>query len=77
MLICDIYIRIKVKSRQFYRHYWRCFNVKKGENIYKRKDGRWEGRYILDSNTKNMGMFMEKAIQKQKINFQLLSQKSY
>ena len=27
---------------------------RKGENIYKRKDGRWEGRYILsyDSNGK-------------------------
>ena len=27
---------------------------KKGENIYKRKDGRWEGRYIryLDPNNK-------------------------
>lgn len=27
---------------------------KKGENIYKRKDGRWEGRYIkyYDENSK-------------------------
>lgn len=27
--------------------------VKKGENIYKRKDGRWEGRYIKERNAKN------------------------
>ena len=26
-----------------------CFSVsKRGENIYKRKDGRWEGRYIKE-----------------------------
>ncbi|WP_321384343.1 site-specific integrase [uncultured Enterococcus sp.] len=27
--------------------------VKKGENIYKRKDGRWEGRYIKQRTTRN------------------------
>ncbi|WP_256926310.1 tyrosine-type recombinase/integrase [Enterococcus crotali] len=27
--------------------------VKKGENIYKRKDGRWEGRYIKERTPKN------------------------
>lgn len=27
--------------------------VKKGENIYKRKDGRWEGRYIKERTLKN------------------------
>lgn len=27
--------------------------VKKGENIYKRKDGRWEGRYIKDRTSNN------------------------
>lgn len=27
--------------------------VKKGENIYKRKDGRWEGRYIKDRTPNN------------------------
>ena len=24
--------------------------MSKGENIFKRKDGRWEARYILDKN---------------------------
>ena len=24
---------------------------KRGENIYKRKDGRWEGRYMIDKET--------------------------
>lgn len=24
--------------------------AKRGENIYKRKDGRWEGRYIKERN---------------------------
>lgn len=24
---------------------------KRGENIYKRKDGRWEGRYVIDKET--------------------------
>ena len=46
--------------------------AKKGENIYKRKDGRWEGRYIqyYDKNKKqNMDMFMPKPIAKQNKNF--------
>ena len=33
---------------------------KKGENIYKRKDGRWEGRYIL---LRNMNRFFAKMAQ--------------
>ena len=34
-------------SRQIYRQNERSFIMaRKGENIYKRKDGRWEGRYI-------------------------------
>lgn len=41
---------------------------KKGENIYKRKDGRWEGRYIRFRNvggkTKYGYIYMEKAMPK-------------
>ena len=33
---------------------------KKGENIYKRKDGRWEGRYIR---LRNMNRFIAKMAQ--------------
>ena len=33
---------------------------KKGENIYKRKDGRWEGRYIL--NKKTSGKVVYKSV---------------
>ncbi len=32
-------------SRQKYRHGWRRIMAKRGLNIYKRKDGRWEGRF--------------------------------
>ena len=35
---------------------------KKGENIYKRKDGRWEGRYIR---LRNMNRFFAKMAQTQ------------
>ena len=35
---------------------------KKGENIYKRKDGRWEGRYIR---LRNMNRFFAKMAQNQ------------
>ncbi len=44
---------------------------KRGENIYKRKDGRWEGRYIKEKNDKkyNMDMYMENLTKKQKKNF--------
>ena len=41
---------------------------KKGENIYKRKDGRWEGRYIrcYDENEKqNTDIFTVKHIMRQ------------
>lgn len=31
--------------------------VKKGENIYKRKDGRWEGRFTKNRNTKGRIMY--------------------
>lgn len=40
---------------------------KKGKNICKRKDGRWEGRYIRFMTQKekpNMDTFMGKLIQK-------------
>ena len=30
---------------------------KKGENIYKRKDGRWEGRYILSYNSEHKAKY--------------------
>ena len=30
---------------------------KKGENIYKRKDGRWEGRYIVSYTTEGKAKF--------------------
>ena len=38
---------------------------KRGENIYKRKDGRWEGRYIRGTRPPaglSMAMFMPAAI---------------
>ena len=38
---------------------------KKGENIYKRKDGRWEGRYIRlydESGKAKYGYVMERLI---------------
>lgn len=35
------------------KHIRRTIYVKKGENIYKRKDGRWEGRYIRSYDTQN------------------------
>ena len=44
---------------------------RKGENIYKRKDGRWEARYIKShdiSEEQNMGMFTENLIGKQSKN---------
>lgn len=39
---------------------------RRGENIYKRKDGRWEGRYIrgrTPAGKRNTAMFMPKAMQ--------------
>lgn len=44
---------------------------RKGENIYKRKDGRWEGRYIKSRTPAGkaiMVMFMQKHIEKSKQN---------
>ena len=43
---------------------------KRGENIYKRKDGRWEARYIKDIRQKEppvMDIAMEKHIMKRKV----------
>lgn len=42
---------------------------KKGENIYKRKDNRWEARYIKGysfDGKSSMGTAMEKPIERQK-----------
>ena len=35
---------------------------KKGENIYKRKDGRWEGRYIRCYDSSGKGIFNNREI---------------
>ena len=47
--------------------------MRKGENIFKRKDGRWEGRYIKGyelSGKAKYGFATEKLIKKLKIRFQ-------
>lgn len=41
--------------------------ARKGENIYKRKDGRWEGRYRMNNpltDGNDIVLFMEKPIRK-------------
>ena len=45
--------------------------ARKGENIYKRKDGRWEGRYIKSRSSTgkaNTVMFMQSHIEKSRQN---------
>lgn len=45
--ICLMYVQRKYKSITYIKCLGRSLNMaKRGENIYKRKDGRWEGRYI-------------------------------
>lgn len=45
---CDVYSQSRHSSRQ-QGSMRGVFSVsKRGENIYKRKDGRWEGRYIKE-----------------------------
>ena len=37
---------------------------RKGENIYRRKDGRWEGRYVKGRSKEGKAMFMEKPMRR-------------
>ena len=49
---------------------------RRGENIYKRKDGRWEGRYKPDGSSQNTNMYMRQLIKKQRkswLNLKLIS----
>ena len=44
--------------RQNYRHSKEVlYMARRGENIYKRKDGRWEGRYIKGKNLNNKSLY--------------------
>lgn len=64
---CDVYSQSRHSSRQ-QGSMRGVFSVsKRGENIYKRKDGRWEGRYTSRSvplmGRRDTHMFMGKAMQ--------------
>ena len=46
-------------SGQNCSHYWKevCLMSRKGESIFKRKDGRWEGRYIKSRNQQGKAIY--------------------
>jgi hypothetical protein len=51
-------IILLVISRQKHSHSKEVFYMaRRGENIYKRKDGRWEGRYIKGKNSEGKAMY--------------------